>query len=604
MGKTTKVVSGKSKVRMVEAKQNRQKTLREVFDAPFQELRKSIQNRVNTILNSNVVLVATKADPEALWAAYLEGVTYDMHADPDKFPVKVLRGEAIQHHVCSCCKAFIKNYGHLAVVDEEGQITPLLWHGQGSTKIPAIYKRSTDKLHEIVRGSKIESLFFSDSSEIGESFKGVDSSGNTWSHFGLMLSQRSSQDQYPRHLSAFQKMSESVSEYQMLKTISTQITVREAEDLISALNLGDVPRTSDLTYVAENLLDFTSNFKRLSKADRVRAERYIWFCVGAKPASVKHFRNTVLGTLYEDLQKMSVQKAGDKLRAKMRPDLYQRPQAQATSGNAKSADDIIKKLGLPMNAFFRRQASYMDDARIRWIWKPKKGKSSSEVAHDEVSFSSAIENMVNETPRGSEVYRSAQTVTFLSLLSKIQSAKNLEKIEVYVSNQASSFAGLLTSKYYKENGLPYEVLKWTGSMPTNDFSWYQYTHGSYPSRWNIKKIGWVEVQGLMVTPDKWESHTTDLESFKDTQYLFALKDCHDTGSEVPMALFPEFMISELRAVRSTIESFSSKNHVEKSKNAIAGLMIGRMENYTFKVKLTTRINGKLVPQIYIVDRKC
>src|SRR6185437_11657230 len=76
------------------------------------------------------------------------------------------------------------------------------------------------------------------------------------------------------------------------------------------------------------------------------------------------------GTLLEDIAAgMSFEAVKARFAAKMRPDVYQRPQAAPAAGNIRRAEQIVEALGIA--ASLPRRYARVDELRDKALWLPR-----------------------------------------------------------------------------------------------------------------------------------------------------------------------------------------------------------------------------------------
>ena len=73
------------------------------------------------------------------------------------------------------------------------------------------------------------------------------------------------------------------------------------------------------------------------------------------------------------------------------------------------------------------------------------------------------------------------------------------KIEFYVPGKEECYTAILTAE--DQEAPP--IILWDTEENRNPFSWYVYSGGSTPSRWNLLR-GYVEVTGVTLQPNLWQ----------------------------------------------------------------------------------------------------
>lgn len=169
--------------------------------------------------------------------------------------------------------------------------------------------------------------------------------------------------------------------------------------------------------------------------------------------------------------------------------------------------------------------------------------------------------------------------------------KTARKIEFYVAGGTDNFSAILTA----EDMTAPPILQWDTEENRIPFSWYVYSGGSSPSRWNLNR-GYVEVTGVALQPNMWvEGHEHNGKSV-----FFILKGAKDTGyRNSGNALFPETLKAELREIRSTIEAYSRKAVLGGYDEASAcGIRLQGNSKWNARFRVTTDIGTT----VYVLDR--
>jgi hypothetical protein len=73
--------------------------------------------------------------------------------------------ELRQHYTCSCCRRFIRAYGGLIAVREDGSAEPALW--PDPEQVPVAFRRSVEALRARVEAAPIDRVFYTSSDIVG-----------------------------------------------------------------------------------------------------------------------------------------------------------------------------------------------------------------------------------------------------------------------------------------------------------------------------------------------------------------------------------------------------------------------------------------------------
>jgi hypothetical protein len=278
----------------------------------------------------------------------------------------------------------------------------------------------------------------------------------------------------------------------------------------------------------------------------------------------------MIGTLLDDITSgLSFEVVSRRFAEKMNPLQYQRPQVQPKAGNIAQAEKIVEKLGIA-NSLIRRFARVEE---LVAVWKPKVKKELPQSGG--IFGHLKAKNTGKETPINMDI--PPVTMTLDKFMRTVLPYAN--SIEYYAKN-SDNYSAILTA--YHEDSTP--IIQWDNEEQRNPFSWYVYSGGSPASSWNLSR-GYCKVTAITLQPSMWYSDNEHqgkgiffiLEGAKDTRYKNA-------GS----GLFPEILKSELREIRSTIESYSKGETVRGFDEASAcGVKLEASRNWDTTLRVTT-----------------
>lgn len=154
------------------------------------------------------------------------------------------------------------------------------------------------------------------------------------------------------------------------------------------------------------------------------------------------------------------------------------------------AERIVEKLGIA-NSLKRRYAG-LDE--IQTIWRPIPVKKAGGVSAG-VFARVATKEQQRESPNA----MSGPTVTITWEKFRRTVLGSARKIEFYVPGKEECYTAILTAE--DQEAPP--IILWDTEENRNPFSWYVYSGGSTPSRWNLLR-GYVEVTGVTLQPNLWQ----------------------------------------------------------------------------------------------------
>jgi hypothetical protein len=430
-----------------------------------------------------------------------------------------------------------------------------MWQGD----VPELFQPSVAAMRETVDHAKVTGVFLSKDKTLGMPTTGE------WTHLSAEL------------LSAYAGATRSASEAMAEKKADFVLLKQSMNEFpIKAINQAVLLLKADAFYRSEKVLWVAEWFKALHDAcqnekNRTLREGLIWRAVALAPPGYCHVKNTMIGTLLDDiLSGADLEDVGRRFAAKMHPLQYQRPQVAPSAGNIERAEKLVEKLGI--------QAS-LDRRFARWdevckLWTPVETPKPT----DGGVFSHLV-------PKGkTEIRTDAPQVTITWRKFAETVLPDALSMECMVPSHGH-FMAILTAQ---DPDAP-PIIQWDNPEHRNPFSWYLYNGGSHASVWGLSP-GWCKVTGISLRPSMWY----DENSHQGTGAIFLLDGAKDSHKSQGNALFPETLKADLREVRSTIEAYSRKAEIFGYEDASACGM-----SY---VGAVVRVKSPLGVALYKIDR--
>lgn len=485
----------------------------------------------------------------------------DGHGDLYDVFLKNLPEEMRQENECRTCRNFVNRYGGIVRVLDDGRLEPIMW---GTVVGP--YGSAVAALRQHVKRAKIKGVFIASEKRFGTPKTGE------WIHMSVDVPK----DMQYRHplKTADQKTAEKLEDFKMVMRALDKYsldTVRNAVNLLRSVSL----------LYAEKILGIAEWFLELKQMTPV-ITNLVWKKVATAPEGFCHISSGVIGTLLDDIEDgWDLEYITRRFNEKMDPLHYQRPQVAPSAGNVARAEKIVAELGLANS--LKRRFARLDE--IETIWKP-------EVIRTETVTSgvfAGIKTKESDTRKNNNITPSLITMTWDKFQRTV--LPTAKKIEYRMRSYKDSYVAMVTAEDY--NATP--IILWDTEEHRNPFSWYMYSGGSYPSKWNLPSSGYVEVTGITLLPNMWQPGY----EYISTGAIFILKDCKDTSNKTS-GLFPEIVRRELREVLSTIEAYSKEHDLGGYSEASAcGRCIqSGMKSLNCELRVTTDVGTN----IYILDR--
>lgn len=487
-------------------------------------------------------------DAKNLFSLFLEGL-----------PV-----EARQHYNCRACQSFVDHYGGLVRIDGKGTLHPVMWK-----YAPVFFDSAVAAVREKVKKADVTGVFITSESKLGTPQTGF------WHHMSVNVPVAMILNN--RLYSAHQVAAEKAEDHKMLLAAVSKYQISTVENAVNMLRIGSLDRSDKFLGWAEWLLAVMNEAKGKKKVRKI-----LWPKAATAPAGFCHIASSVLGTLLDDIEEgCTFDTIQRKFNEKVDPLKYQRPQVAPTAGNVAQAEKIVDKLGI-QNSLKRRFAR-LDE--IQTIWKPKA------IASKTVSSGvfAGIQTKEEKNVAANKITPRTVTMTWEKFQRTVLPVAR--KIEYLVRNTEASYSALVTA----EDSAAPPIIQWDTEENRNPFNWYVYKGGSRPGAWNLLAGQYVDVTGIALQPNLWQSgyeHT-------GRAVFLILEGCKDVMNRTS-ALFPEIMRGELREVRATIEAYSQNNNLSGLDEASAcGL---RLQSDTKNWNFTLRVTSDVGTTIYNLDR--
>jgi hypothetical protein len=497
--------------------------------------------------------------------------------------------ELQQEFNCQTCSKFMKNYGDLALVDEEtGALLPLFWNSSDNVD-PFIEPVSA--VAKLLASGKVTQVFKLTQQKF---HAGIRECGG-WTHMSFEFpSTRVQPEDIPG-----------------LSTASSTELASMLAQVLTDYDLDTVRRTSQL--LLEDKLSYADGHKasirwlldlKEKKSDKLEAANEVakhnlihHIAASSFLGCLKQLRSGAVGVLLSDVKENKpFQEIKRSWNGMTQPLAYMRPSAAPSAGNIAVAERLFSSLGLTkedMRREFLTENGIPDNV---YIFRDR--QCSASTPPKKGIFGHIMpKNAPKKSPKQSEIPHKRDSdvpptsMSFSTFVRKV--LPNAQKIEYRLPNSI----GL----YYFITGLPGSkpLMQWHDD--TNRVSWYTQitpvnvaTHGLY--------LDWTPVPYIIPFPHLWDGipATTTFPLAEDVasafkyyhsknsfRYLIGLKGIEEPG-DLELCLFPTLMKSEFHGVRSTIERYSRMGRIEKPRGAamVGGIGINRSShngNHVFRV---------------------
>lgn len=367
--------------------------------------------------------------------------TTDVEGLFDTFLNALPEGEPRQHYTCHCCRSFVKRYGGLVVITEEGALVPVMWE----EVVPDFFQAAVKAMRQKILKANVTGVFFS-----GEAILGTPEAGG-FNH--MHVAQPAAMVSNHLLRTAGQRMDEKRKDYQILRRSLAEFSLATIETALTLLQSEQLYRGERHLGVAEW---FHEVYKTVTAAENEKVKsNLIWLAVASAPAGFTHVRSTMIGTLLTDIQDgLSFDAVKARFAANMDPSKFQRAQVAPTAGGVQQAERMIQQLGLE-DSLARR---YMAISEIpAFVWRPRTVATAKKAAGGVFANVATKQKAAAPSP--------AMTLPVTPMTwEKFQRTilPTADKIEVK-AEQSNRFAALVTAVHPESKN----ILQWN-----NRSSWY------------------------------------------------------------------------------------------------------------------------------------
>lgn len=348
-------------------------------------------------------------------------------------------------HNCSACRSFIKQIGNVVAINGNKIMT--IW----DVDVPAPYDVVAKTLKEMVLSAKIVSPFYCDNKKIG-----IKQNAQTFAGSSDVLLRNHLYVEVPssailsRH--SIQSKIGEINSQQGVFTRGLAFDVSSLETVLDLINQGSLYRGDEHKFAVSEFMKIKQKYDALKTA--TQREIFVWSQMKDTPASVKMFKNTVIGTLVADIDDgVDLDDAVRRFESKVAPANYKRPTSVVTQKMIEAAKKTVSDLGYE-TALHRRFAQLQDISVNNVIFADRKSRSA--MHHDVFD-----ELTAKATSASDKKYDKVDEVSIDDFIANI--LPKATAVEVMVENShVSNFVSLIAPKFEDSKNM----FKWG-----NSFSW-------------------------------------------------------------------------------------------------------------------------------------
>jgi len=290
--------------------------------ANFKKFKKNVETQFKSMYPNGKELYLTDIDREVLWLEYLSLFPEDAN--------QIFRERT--KHDCQNCRTFVKRFGNIVAISQSGALMSI-WDNHSSMEYP--YNEVAKGMSKLVKKFNIKSIWrtYEKSMGIDHTTQRTENGDIRWQHLhctapqkfivngdginGFLVESKTRQESFHRALSTLS-----------LDAIDTTLEL-----------IGPEKRTDDEQYLykGNEYRGIVSEFRKHKiKFDKIKTvdgkNRYAW-TVTAKTPHISGIRNSVIGTLLQDLSEgVDLNGAIGAFESKVAPDNFKRSSKIVSKG--------------------------------------------------------------------------------------------------------------------------------------------------------------------------------------------------------------------------------------------------------------------------------
>lgn len=477
----------------------------------FEKFKKVFQKNAKALLDNNHVLFVADVDHDFLWELYL-----------DSFPegTNPIYRER-RSHDCSCCRAFIKQFGAVVAIDRGRIVTIWDFDAESDTYQPVI-----DALAGYIKSWPIRDLFVTKDPGYGTDKNYEQKDGgeiHTWHHFRIDLPDRLVDKS---HETVEALMAKARDNKQVFKRSLDETRPDAVDTVLDLIAENGLYRGEEWQAVLSRFQGLLSEYRALPED---RRDNWCWAkSVEVGPAMAR-IRNHSIGVLLQDLTSgVDVMEAVGRYEHIVAPQNYKRPQAIFTKKMVEDAQATVERLGL-LDSLPRRHARLDDITINNALWANRDAAREMQG----LGIFAELAEEITLDPRSFERLPGTDIAQFVSGV--LSTAKD---VKVFLENRHS---GNLVSLIAPQHRDAPSLFKWD-----NNFGWAYNGNVTDSMKERVKALG-GDVSGVLRFSIQWNENKDNRNDFDahceepgGDHIFFAHKSGHRSGGNLDVdIIYPE-----------------------------------------------------------------
>lgn len=488
--------------------------------------------------------------------------------------------EVRQHYNCQTCRSFIKRYGNLVVINDDGTHTSPFWNVD--LALPE-HKTAVAALAKEVERSPVNGILYAELPKLG-----IGHCGDHYHLFAMLPPQHVSvHDTDTQHQRQSKKM-RSVQDVRNAILPNKVCKPFKADVLTSAITSFQAGNIAGKDKFLDPLVWLRDLQKQLTGIkNRNHQTAILMKAVAAAPEGFCHPRKAVTATLLKDIEEgeASIDTAVKRFESKIAGAVYRRPVAPPKDGVIDRANVLFEKLGLQPS--MRRRFAKAEE--IDAIWR------TPVIEETPATKNGGFFDHLRQTPK----VETPQEVTAKGVMTLNKFMRDILptalEVFIYTPDTPQAFSGILTAAV--PDAPP--ILKWDKPEKRNPFSGYAYVRGARPAQFSLAAGTFHKVFAISKNVEYWFGAG---DAARDTNArIFFIEGAKDISDDTA-CLFPATIRSELHEVSSVIEAASNRGKREGQEEASAfglGFPVGE---YDIVGARRIKVKTETSTIIYTIDR--
>lgn len=454
-----------------------------------------------------------------------------------------------QHYTCRCCRQFIERFGGLVTIGKDNGVTAsAVWNFVAA----APYTAAIEALRITVATLPVIAAHVSADTVYGTS------SSNGWDHFAVVP------QRVRVHTSPFKSVAavaaERREETEMLRRGLVEFDRDVIQRTLALLKSGGLTRPEKGEPMAQWLLnthDLVTSVKRAQARDNL-----LWHIAATAPAGFTHIKSSVLGTLLADVAaNLPMADIQRRWAEKLDPMQYMRAQVAPTTGNLKRAETIIQTMEAAGS--LRRRYAVRADVAVT-LWSQRRDASVVDVTDSKSSTNGTVFGHITPKQRQASTTAPQDLPQVKMTWDKFQRTLMRDAISIEYHVPPVSTPVQLAALVTAVDPTSPPILQWDcvddtaphGTASRNPVSIY--STQAQPSAWGLQTDSWVSVDFVTPMPYNWHGTASNHKE----GVLLALRGCRDTARTAGGGFLPEFLRSEFREIRASLDAYARSVVVE------------------------------------------